>query len=196
MIDIILNLLIFFCTAVSVASCFHSSEGWSFERGIKTLRFFTLLSNIFCALASLAMAACLVRGAVPFAVWLIKYISAASVTVTLMTVMLYLGPAAGYKEMLSGRDFYLHLLGPLLAIVSLCFIERFYPLPLPLALTGALSVVLYGAVYLCKVVVCPEGKRWEDFYGFNKNGKWQISFAAMMVGGILVCMLLWLLYRI
>ena len=114
----------------------------------------------------------------------------------MLTVLFFLGPSIGYKPLLSGKDFYLHLLGPLLAIVGFCFFERFYPLALPLALTGLLPVILYGLVYLYKVVLCPEEKRWEDFYGYNKTGKWPLSFAAMMIGGALVCVALWGLYRL
>lgn len=194
---ILLNLVIFLCTALAYLGCFRTEEGgWSAKKGLGALRFFTLLSNLFCALAALLLALTLMGGAVPRWIWLAKYIGTAAVTVTLLTVLLFLGPSAGYKAMLSGRDLYLHLLGPLLAIVSFCFFERLYPLPFSLALTGVLPVICYGAFYLYKVVLSPEEKRWEDFYGYNKNGKWPLSFAAMVIGGFLVCLALWGLYRL
>ena len=59
-----------------------------------------------------------------------------------------------------------------------------------------LPVVLYGALYLYKVVLVPEESRWEDFYGFNKGGKWRTSFTAMIVGAFLVCVILRLLCRV
>jgi hypothetical protein len=34
----------------------------------------------------------------------------------------------------------------------------------------------------------PEGKRWDDFYGFNKNGKWPVMFAVMLTGTFLICL--------
>ena len=145
---------------------------------------------------ALAFALAARSGAVPHGIWLAKYVGTAAVTVTMITVLVFLGPALGYKSQLSGFGLWLHLIGPLLAIVSFCFFERLYPLPLPLALSGLLPVVLYGLVYLYKVVLCPEEKRWEDFYGYNKDGKWPIAFAAMMIGGALVCLLLRLLYRL
>ena len=193
---IILNLAIFLCTALAYLGCFRDEKGWDCEKGLSALRYFTILSNLFCALASLALALTLPGGAVPRWIWLWKYIGTAAVTVTMLTVLFFLGPSIGYKPLLSGKDFYLHLLGPLLAIVGFCFFERFYPLALPLALTGLLPVILYGLVYLYKVVLCPEEKRWEDFYGYNKTGKWPLSFAAMMIGGALVCVALWGLYRL
>ena len=116
------------------------------------------------------------------------------VTVTLLTVIVFLGPALGYKSQLSGAGFYYHLVGPLLAIVSFCFLERVFDLSFVLSLLGIVPVLLYGLFYLYKVVLCPEEKRWEDFYGYNKSGKWPISFAAMMVGAFVICLLLRLLY--
>ena len=194
---IAIDLAIFICTVLAYLGCFRGEDGvMRAENGVAALRYCTLLSNLFCALAALALAAALIGGTVPRWIWLWKYIGTAAVTVTLLTVLFFLGPAMGYKALLSGRDLYLHLIGPLLAIVSFCFLERFYPLSLPLSLTGLLPVILYGLVYLDRVVLCPEEKRWEDFYGYNKNGKWPISFAAMVIGGALVCVALWGLYRL
>ena len=56
------------------------------------------------------------------------------------------------------------------------------------ALLGLLPVMVYGPWYLYKIQFAPENKRWDDFYGFNKGGKWPISFAMMLVGTFLICM--------
>ena len=194
--QILLNLAIFLGTALSYLLCFRTEEGWSVKSGLGALRYYTLLSNLFCAFAALGLALALLGGAVPRWIWLAKYIGVAAVTVTLLTVLIFLGPNMGYKQLLSGRDLYLHLIGPLLAIVSFCFFERLYPLPFPLALTGVLPVLLYGLYYMYRVICCPEEKRWEDFYGYNKSGKWPLSFAAMVLGAIAVSAALWGLYRL
>ena len=194
---IVLNLVIFICTAAAYISCFFTEDGKpDVKTGLGALRYFTVQSNLFCACGSLLLAIAQIGGGVPRWIWLWKYIGAAAVTVTLITVLVFLGPTIGYKVLLSGRDLFLHLIGPLLAVASFCFFERIYPLPFPLALTGLLPVILYGTVYLYKVVLCPEDKRWEDFYGYNKSGKWPLSFAAMVIGGALVCAALWGLYRL
>ena len=52
-------------------------------------------------------------------------------------------------------------------------------------------VFLYGCLYLKKVVFSSGVSQWDDFYGFNRNGKWRISFSAMLVGAFFVCILLW-----
>ena len=56
------------------------------------------------------------------------------------------------------------------------------------ALLGMLPSIVYGIWYLYKVVLAPAEKRWEDFYGFNKGGKWPVYFVAMTVGELLICL--------
>jgi hypothetical protein len=186
------NALIVAFTALCLCACFRKEGKWSLQAGLRTLRFFTTLSNVLCAVASLLVLLTLRQG-VPFGVWLLKYIGTAAVCVTFMTVMVFLGPTIGYRDQLKGFAFYLHVSGPLIAAISFCFLERWYPLSFALSLTGMLPVVLYGALYLNRVVVA---KKWDDFYGFNKSGKWQISFSAMVAGSFLLCLLLWFLYRL
>ena len=195
--DNFINLIIVFGTAAAFASRFRNTEGiWNARSGLFSLRFFTTLSNLLCAAASLAVVLAQRQGRLPFGIWLWKYIGTSAVTVTLLTVIVFLGPTAGYKILLKGWGLFLHLIGPLLAVFSFCFLERSFPLPFGASLLGLLPVLLYGAYYLHKVVLCPETNRWEDFYGFNKNGKWLVSFACMLAGTFLVCALLWLLCRI
>ena len=62
-----------------------------------------------------------------------------------------------------------------------------------LLLGGLLPVLLYGTLYLYKVV---RVERWEDFYSFNKSGKWPLSFGGMVLGAFLTCLLLRLLYTL
>ena len=154
-------------------------------------RFFTALSNLFCAAASLVMVICILAGNVPRGIILWKYVGTCAVTVTFLTVMLFLGPVSkDYKGLLSGHDFFLHLVCPLLAIISYCFFEKtavgFYTV-----IYGVIPVVLYAALYLYKVVLAPAEKRWDDFYGFNRNGKWQISVIAMICGAFVISVILW-----
>ena len=58
----------------------------------------------------------------------------------------------------------------------------------PQCLWGMFPVVLYGPVYLYKIIYAPEEKRWDDFYGFNKGGKWPVAFTGMVNGTFLICL--------
>ncbi len=180
MLPAVLNLTnaVIICTAVGVHCRKNSIR--------VMLRYFTVLSNLFCAAASLAAAAAWLLGAVPETLLLVKFVSTVSVTVTLLTVLVFLGPTIGYKLMFSGPDLFLHLFCPLLALAAFFIWDR--PLMAAgTALLGVLPVLLYGIVYLSRVVF---SKRWEDFYGFNKDGKLLLSFSAMLAGSAVISLLL------
>lgn len=190
--DLLINAAIFAVTAYLTLGFFRADGAWDPANGKKAFCYFTVQSNILCALASLLM--CIVPGA--SWVWMLKYVGTVAVTVTLLTVFLFLGPSlGGVKELLKGRDLFMHLLTPLAAIVSFCALER-RGLSFPAALAGLIPVALYGTLYLYQVVYAPADRRWEDFYGFNKNGKWPIAFAAMLGGTLLVCLAFLLLQDI
>ena len=188
--DIILNLAIFLVTVVLVIR-FGWKDGQRAPGRIrKAFRFFTCQSNVLCAAASLLTAVCLAAGSLPRWVWILKYVGTAAVTVTMLTVFLFLAPSVGKdwgNVLLRKSDLYMHLLTPLAALVSFCVFEK-RGMTFPVCLWGLLPVVCYGPLYLYRILYAPEEKRWEDFYGFNKQGKWPVAFAAMLAGTFLICL--------
>lgn len=185
--SIAINIAIFIITLVLLVRFLRKDGRWDREKVRKTFRFFTCQSNVLCAFTALLTAVSQLAGGIPEWIWILKYIGTSAVSVTMMTVLLFLGPAYSYKELLKGPDFFMHLLTPLLALLSFCVFEK-RGMRFSLALTGLLPVVLYGPLYLYKILYAPEGKRWDDFYGFNKTGKWPAAFAAMLAGTFLICM--------
>ena len=192
-IDIILNLLIFGITAALLIRFARKDGGWTTEKLKVAFRFFTCQSNVLCAATALLTAAALLAGSdpIPRWVWTLKYIGTAGVTLTMLTVFLYLWPMLGkdgYKKLLGGADFFLHLLTPMLAILSFCVAER-QGMTFLQSLWGLLPLALYGPLYIYRVIYAPEGKGWDDFYGFNKQGKWPLALAAMFAAMFCICML-------
>ncbi len=187
MIDLILNAAIFVTVLlILVFIFFRKDHKWDPQRGRFAMRFFTAQSNVLCAVSAFLM--CLFPQS--FLTWQMKYIGTTAVTVTLLTVFLFLAPSigkGGLRQLLKGSDFFLHLVVPLLALLSFCVFEK-RGMDFGTALLGILPVALYGPWYLYKILYAPEGKRWEDFYGFNKGGKWPISFIMMFMGTFLICM--------
>lgn len=154
-------------------------------------RYFTTLSNILSALASLAVVIALICGALPLWTLLLKYAGTVAVTVTLLTVFLFLGPSThDWKGLLYGAELLLHLICPLLAIVSLLVFEK-TAMPAWSIAVGILPVALYAVLYWYKVVRAPEERRWKDFYGFNRGGKWPLTFTLMLIGATLIAVALW-----
>ena len=188
--DWFLNILIALITLIIVVSFFRKEGQWVPERGKFALRFFTTLSNLLCAAACLLTALAINAGGIPEWIWMLKYIGTAAVTVTMLTVLFFLAPSFGkgaLKVLLSGTDLFMHLITPLLALVSFCVFEK-RGMTFCQSLWGMLPVVLYGPVYLYKILFALPEKRWDDFYGFNKQGKWPIAFAMMVLGTFLICM--------
>ena len=189
-VDWFLNTIIALLTLSIVVSFFRKDGQWMPERGKFALRFFTTLSNILCAVACLLMSVTMNAGKVPEWIWMLKYIGTAAVTVTMLTVLFFLAPSFGkgaLKVLLSGTDLFMHLVTPLMALVSFCVFER-RGMTFCQSLWGMLPVLLYGPVYLYKILFALPEKRWDDFYGFNKQGKWPIAFAGMVLGTFLICM--------
>ena len=190
--DWFLNIVIALLTLIIVISFFRKDGQWVPERGKFALRFFTTLSNLLCAAACLLTALAINAGGIPEWIWMLKYIGTAAVTVTMLTVLFFLAPTFGkgaLKVLLSGTDLFMHLITPLLALVSFCVFER-RGMTFCQSLWGLLPVVLYGPLYLYKILFALPEKRWEDFYGFNKQGKWPVAFACMVAGTFVICMAL------
>ena len=155
------------------------------------MRYYTVLSNLLCAAACLAVVIARLCGEVPPAVLILKYVGTAAVTVTFLTVMLFLGPFVyDYKLLLTGPDLWLHLICPVLAIASLLLWDK-PEASFGVVLLGVLPVPLYGAMYLYRVLLAPAEKRWDDFYGFNRTGKWPLSLVLMLLGAFLISLVLW-----
>lgn len=190
------NLMIVVSTVYVIRSFCKTEEGtyrWSY--GAWRFKFFTTLSNVLAAAVSLIMVPvevlALIKGInIPTMALGIKYIGTVAVTLTFLTVLFYLGPTQGYKEMFSGVSFYTHFLGAALALISFCYFEEgklgflwVFPAMIPL--------VIYSLVYRHMVLdKGPLDGGWEDFYGFNVRDRWKISavvmLAVMMIINIVV----------
>ncbi|MBR3107565.1 MAG: hypothetical protein IKH30_10335 [Clostridia bacterium] len=183
-----LIIIVFTAWSVSHMFFFAGSGNMRVNRSV-IFRYFTVDSNILCAVSCVfSLFYALRRGSGSKAVMLLRYAGTAAVTVTMMTVLLFLGILYGYPAMLSGWNLWLHLLGPILAIVSFVWLERDGTFPekkhLPLAM---LPVLVYGIVYYIMVILLGE---WPDFYGFNMSGVWYLSYAGMMAGTALIGVIL------
>ena len=154
------------------------------------LRYFTMLSNLYCAFASLALLICTLAGKIPGAVRMLKYSSTCAVAITFLTVVLFLCPVSGkWKELLSGYDFFLHLICPVIAIVSYCFFEK-RPTAFYTVIYGTIPTAIYAVLYLFKVRLAAPEKRWEDFYGFNRGKLWPLSIITVVLGSFGISVLI------
>ncbi len=155
----------------------------------QVLRYFTVQSNLFCAAALLCAAVSGLLGRPSAAADLWLFAGTVSVTVTLMTVLFFLIPQYGVKALYTGPVLFLHLLCPGAALISFAFRPRIAA-PSAFAAIGVLPVLAYAALYRRRVVVSEE---WNDFYGFNRGGRWKLSLAVMTVCPALLSAAIWIL---
>ena len=158
-------------------------------------RYFTVQSNVFCALSCIVFAIAKIAGNVPMVVYVIRYVGTVAVMVTFLTVMFFWGPKEGtYKNLMSGPDLYLHLICPIAALVSYIFLDS-TRMGIWSVVCGTLPVILYGTLYMKKVVYTEGDRAWNDFYGFNVDGRWKLSFLLMTVATAVLSFVLYFIGR-
>ena len=169
----ILNIIIAIVVAGSWVALFVSSSGTLMHNGINSLKYFTVLSNMLEGIASLIWLVSTRRnGRASARAELLKYIAAAAVGLTCVTVLVFLGPLYGYPEMFAGPSLYMHLLTPVIAVAEMIFLSD-------TEFTGkdnrlvVLSPLIYGVFYLGNNIINGIGE-WpdtNDWYGFTLFGE-------------------------
>ncbi len=189
---------------ITLAAIFgvFSGDGALWRAGFGRFVYFTVDSNVLAALALAVAMPFKIRRLksgkmLPTAVTALCFTGASAVTVTFLTVVLFLGPLYGYGSMYAGNNLFLHMICPLLAVVSFIFDcggeKRLDPRLTP---AGALPTLIYGAVYFIMVIVVGrENGGWADFYGFNMSGRWYISIVVMLAATYAAALALWALQR-
>ncbi|MBO4678005.1 MAG: Pr6Pr family membrane protein [Oscillospiraceae bacterium] len=164
----------------------RSVAGTLSDTGVRSLRYFTVLSNFLCGIAALIHFCFLaVRKSAPRWVLRLSYMGAAAVGVTLMVIMLFLGPLYGYREMLKGANLWFHLLIPLLAILDHILLEPGERPSFRDTFLCLIPVVLYGAGYVANLLINGVGE-WPDTNDWYLFTIWGTPVAACIAMGILL----------
>lgn len=173
--------------------------------GLWSLRYFTVLSNLFLGLAALIYLIFQVRSLfrkekqIPVWAHRLLYIATVAVTVTLMTVLLFLGPTMGYGAMFVGANFWFHLALPVMAIIGFAFFISGKPLSFKETLLGTLSTLVYGIFYVGNILIngVGQGAATNDWYGFTMWGVefMPVVFAVMLLATWLFAIVLRALNR-
>ena len=164
---------------------------------LRIFRYYTTLSNILAALVAVPMTVCaaraLIRGdfPVPRRLSVLRFAATSALTLTMMTVLLFLGPVFGFHGMFSGENFRLHLVNPVLSILSFLFFEKEADYPAKNPFPGIVQTAVYGAVYVCMVFLIGEERGgWPDLYGFNFAGCWYLTVALVLFANLIFAKLL------
>ena len=197
-LSLICNLLIVVFTISAFYYSFRSDvirdEFWFGYTGIHSLRFFTVLSNLFLMLSAAIMFVFNMKNAINdkyiFPSWAIKlkFVATTAVSLTFVTVVFLLAPGhaiigKGYFSMFAHNNFFMHFLSPVLAIASIIFFERNSKLGFNITWIAVIPTVLYEILYIVMVVlVGEENGGWVDFYNFTFGGHmWMIPISAIVI---------------
>ncbi len=183
-IRIIVNIAIAVCVFGAWLGMFVRGGELLASVGVRSLRYFTVLSNLLEGIASIILAAALIRGKDSERLGVLKLVAATAVGLTFTVVMVFLGPLFGYPAMFRGANLWLHLIVPLAALAEfVLFNER--DIPKKKCLWVASSPLVYGLFYLANILA--NGAPGNDFYGFTLWGM-PVAFVifALIIAGILL----------
>ena len=143
--------------------------------GFKSLRYFTILSNMLEAFACLYY--CLTEDD------RFKYPAAVSLGLTFTVVICFLGPLYGYGFMYAGANLWLHLIVPLISIGGFIILNKKEKTAKD-DLKAVIPMVIYGICYLANVLVHDRSQfpNPHDWYGFTM---WGLG-AAILIFAILI----------
>lgn len=142
------------------------------SKGFSSLKYFTVQSNIFMGLTALISAIFIIMKRESVLVTVLKYIATVAVTLTFMTVMVYLGPAYGYGMMFNGANLIFHLLLPVLSILHFLFLEpKLKEFKFRNTLYALIPLLIYGTFYLINVGYHGGERNLDyDWYWFAAKG--------------------------
>ena len=197
----------FIAVAVPVAWCVMvlgiSDNGLLSAKGLETLKYFTVQSNLFAAAASAIafvyeLSAAKDGGRLPVWVVDLRIVAGAGLMLTFLTVAAFLGPLFGYASMFLGTNLWFHLIVPFLCAGGV-FLLRGAKMPkkhLPFAFV---PIALYTVFYLSNILINGIGTRphSNDWYNLLNWGVGVGLFLYAALIGLIVgaCVLLRLGYN-
>lgn len=153
--------------------CFFA-EGMLAQTGLRSLKYFTVLSNLLVGVAAIAWLISTGKegnenGGASECIERLKYIAAAAVGLTFATVVGFLGPIYGYPAMFQGANLFLHLIAPVTAMLEIIFLsDAAYTRRDNLMVI--IPAFLYGMGYLANILINGIGE-WPD------TNDWYFFFA-------------------
>lgn len=183
-VSAVINLTIIVLTVVALTD-FMRPSGGSANMKVKRfacLKYFTVQSNLIAAVTAVFMLYFNIEGLVtghvdvPYWMSVFKLTGATAVMLTFTVVMILLAPAVGLKLLMEGGSLYMHLITPLIAALTFIVFECTNTVDWYSLIFALIPVICYAILYFILVVIVKEEKGgWNDFYGFNKGGKWYVS---------------------
>ena len=209
-ISFILNITIFLMV---IFSCVVMFTGIKFMHGheialdvskMEMFKFFTIDSNILMGLIALLFAVqeykviTKKKKFIDSKYYLLKLMATSAVSLTFFIVFAYLGNIAEYglSSLLMNSNLFLHLITPIVSILTFIIFERTSSIKLKEVIWGILPTVIYGIGYLLNILIHMENGKVSpryDFYWFVQGGVKAAIIVVPIIFGIsyLISLVLW-----
>ena len=181
-------LIILFVFGAFVWSFFQKAEGELLSKGITSLKYYTVLSNLLLGVSAIPMLIFSVqnakKGEIKTPLWAIvlKFAAVVATTITFLTVVVVFIPLAikeghSWLSLFSETNLFNHLITPLVGLLGFCLCEISPKLKFRHTPWGIVSVILYEIFYTFNYYfhwVDSGGDNPDylyDWYGFTNGGK-------------------------
>lgn len=170
--------------------------------GLENLKYYTVLSNLFCGIVALAeLVSCLCRKT-DFDFTVLKFIASTVTGLTAVIIAAFLQPAYPNHNMYENANLWFHLIVPVIAVTECIFTADGASARLSFGKTLVTMIpsALYGLFYVVNILIRGVGI-WpdtNDWYGFLNWG-WTIGiiiFLAIILVTWLISAALWLLNKL
>ena len=178
-IRFILNILIIVLTVIGLVIMLTNTDSGTglTADGVENLKFFTVISNVFCGIVAVIQFIHDVKGRDGqggYKSWLrcMKLMAATAVGLTFVIIAAFLGPIYGHLNLYQKSNFYFHLLVPVIALIEFAMTEGGEKLPFKYTIFSTIPTIVYGLAYLINILVNGKGE-WpdtNDWYGFLNWG--------------------------
>ena len=180
--NFISNTLIVALVLAAIVSVFFGSSGILQASHWEAFKYFTVDSNVLVGITSLLSLIYLWKKDGKYPLWLVicKMAATISVGITFATVMLYLGPIYGYHMMFENYNLFMHLIIPVIALITFLLLEPKSELKFKYNFFTLIPVSIYGLFYLINLAVTND-------YGNVYGNDWY-AFGTFGIGIGLVCL--------
>ncbi len=156
--------------------------------GLRSLRYFTVLSNLLEGFASVYYIYAYKTRKITHSLLRLKYVAMIALMVTFLVVVVFLGPLMGYPMMYVGANLWFHLLIPLLALAEFLILDQ-EEYTRTDTLYTLIPLLLYGFGYLTNILV--------NGVGVHSANDWYRFFSwGIPVGILILCVIVGLTWVI
>lgn len=176
--ELVLNLVIVILTVIGVVLMLTGKpeEGALQASGIENLKFYTVLTNVFCGVIAFVFLIFILLGRDTGKIRVLKLAAVCGVAITFAVVAFMFGPLYGYPQFYQRGNLFYHLLLPLTAMVEFILVRR-PKMPFRYTIFAAVPTLLYGLGYMTNILINGMGGQWpdtNDFYAFLSWG-WPVG---------------------